>query len=430
MREKILSLFTISFLMLGISGTVNAKVKRQRTYYTKRYVDPVIKEMIDRDKKLLEQERKKTEEIDKKYRELEKKKKENRKVLRFSFEGVVKPASPQAFKYRVWHFPPVAQYLTGTCWDFSTTSFFESEVYRLTGQKIKLSEMYTAYWEYVEKARRYVRERGHSFFGQGSESDAVPRIWKKYGIVPASAYKGVTAKDGRYDHYIMFRRMKEFLQYCRQKNFWDEKIIIKHIRAILDKYMGRPPEKFVFRGKEYTPKQFLEQVLRLNLDDYVGFMSTLSVPFYTTGLFDVPDNWRRARDYHNVPLKDFYWLIKNAITHGYSLVIGGDVTEPGYNGFEDAAIIPDFDIPPRMINQSAREFRIYNKTTTDDHGIHLVGYTKVKGWDWFLIKDSARSSRWGKFKGYYFYREDYIKLKMLTIFLHKDPAKPILEKFK
>ena len=83
-----------------------------------------------------------------------------------------------------------------------------------------------------------------------------------------------------------------------------------------------------------------------------------------------------------------------------------------------------------MINQSAREFRIYNKTTTDDHGIHLVGYTKVKGWDWFLIKDSARSSRWGKFKGYYFYREDYIKLKILTIFLHKDPAKPILEKFK
>ncbi len=417
-------------LILGVFSNLQAypKHKRQKAYYTKKYEDPVIKEMLERDKKILEEERKKTEEIDKKYEEMKKKK--EKKVLRFSFQGIMKPSSPEAFKYKVWHFPPVAQYLTGTCWDFSTTSFFESEIYRLTGQKIKLSEMWTAYWEFVEKARRFVRERGHSFFGQGSESDAVPKIWRKYGVVPASAYRGVVAEDGRYDHYLMFRQMKDFLEYCREKNFWDEKIIIDHIRDILDKYMGRPPEKFSYNGREYTPQEFLREVLKLNLDDYVGFMSTLSVPFYKRGLFDVPDNWRRSEDYHNVPLEDFYWIIKNAITHGYSLVIGGDVSEPGYNGFEDAAVIPDFDIPPGMIDQSAREFRIYNGTTQDDHGIHLVGYTRVKGWDWFLIKDSARSARWGKFKGYYFYRGDYVKLKMLTIFLHRDPARTVLEKFK
>jgi len=37
------------------------------------------------------------------------------------------------------------------CWCFSTTSFLESEIYRLTQRKIKLSELHTVYWEYVEK---------------------------------------------------------------------------------------------------------------------------------------------------------------------------------------------------------------------------------------------------------------------------------------
>lgn len=421
----------IVFLIVFLGGNAYAGKKKRKDVakYEKRYQDPIIKEMMDRDKKFLQEEKKKTAEINKKYKELEKKKREEKKVLRFSFAGIKKPASPQVFK-QVWHFPPVAQYLTGTCWDFSGTSFYESEVYRLTGQKIKLSEMYTAYYEYVEKARRYVRERGHSFFGQGSETDAVMRIWKKYGIVPLSAYKGVIAKDGRYDHYLMFREMKDYLEYCKKKNYWDEKIIIGHIRMILDKYMGPPPEKFEYNGKIYTPKQFFKEVLRLNPDDYVTFMSTMSQPFYKQGIFDVPDNWRRAKDYYNVPLDVFYRIIKHAITHGYSMVIGGDVSEPGYNGFEDAAVIPTFDIPPEYIDQSAREFRIYNRTTTDDHGIHLVGYARVGGWDWYLIKDSARSARWGKFKGYYFYREDYIKLKMLTITLNKNTVKDVLTKFK
>ena len=421
----------LSALMIVFSGNLYAKKPKKKdiAIYVKRYQDPVIREMMDRDKKILKMEREKTAEIDKKYRELAKKKREERKILRFDFKGIKKPASPQVFK-QVWHFPPVAQYLTGTCWDFSTTSFFESEVYRLTGQKIKLSEMYTAYYEYIEKAKRFVRERGHSEFGQGSEAEAVPIIWRKYGVVPLSAYKGVLNPDGRHDHYLMFREMKDFLNYCKEKNYWDEEIIISHIKKVLDKYMGHPPEKFEYNGKIYTPKEFLNGVLKLNLDDYVSFMSTLSQPFYQKGLFDVPDNWRRSKDYYNVPLKDFYNVIKYAITHGYSVAIGGDVSEPGYNGFEDAAVIPTFDIPPEYIDQSAREFRIYNHTTTDDHGVHLVGYTRVGGWDWYLIKDSARSSRWGKFKGYYFYREDYIKLKMLTILVHKDAAKDVLTKMK
>ena len=75
------------------------------------------------------------------------------------------------------------------------------------------------------------------------------------------------------------------------------------------------------------------------------------------------------------------------------MVLGGDVSEPGYLSRSDVAIVPTFDIPSEYIDDNARQFRFSNKTTTDDHGIHLVGYEHKDGKDWYLIKDSAAGSR-------------------------------------
>jgi hypothetical protein len=77
-----------------------------------------------------------------------------------------------------------------------------------------------------------------------------------------------------------------------------------------------------------------------------------------------------------VPLDDFYACITRATARGYTLTIGGDVSEPGLYGFENAAIVPTFDIPSEYIDQDAREFRFDNRTTGDDHGIHLLAATK------------------------------------------------------
>ena len=137
-----------------------------------------------------------------------------------------------------------------------------------------------------------------------------------------------------------------------------------------------------------------------------------------------------SKEYLNLPLNVWYNIINKAIKNGYSLVIGGDVSEPGKMWEKDIAFIPSFDIPEKYINQDSREYRIFNKTTTDDHGIHLV--KKYKGKDWFLIKDSGRSARKGAKtnSGYYFFRGDFVKLKMLTFTIHKDMIKKILKKVK
>jgi len=44
--------------------------------------------------------------------------------------------------------------------------------------------MYTVYWEYIEKVRRFVRGRGNSYVAEGSEANAVRRfgrIWNRSG---------------------------------------------------------------------------------------------------------------------------------------------------------------------------------------------------------------------------------------------------------
>ncbi len=60
--------------------------------------------------------------------------------------------------------PSLDQGNTGTCWCFATTSFFESEVERLSGKVVDLSEMHTVRWSILEKAREYVKRGGKNTF--------------------------------------------------------------------------------------------------------------------------------------------------------------------------------------------------------------------------------------------------------------------------
>lgn len=430
--NRILRLVIAGLLVTACTGPVFGKTsgqgRRDHVKYKKSYRDPVLKSMERRADSLKAVSDSISAAIQEAHRDEEEKKRDAEKSIVFDWSGVAKPQSPEVFQ-APFHFPPIRQYRTGTCWCFSTTSFFESEIKRLTGREIKLSEMHTVYWEYVEKARGYIEKRGCQPFASGSEDDAVCIIWKEYGAVPASAYSGLVPGQDKHDDVVMVDEMADYLRSQKEHNYWDEATIITQIRAILDRYMGRPPEDFEYEGKLYTPRRFLEEVVRLKLDDYVQFMSTLSLPFYTKGKYDVPDNWRPTEDYYNVPLDEYYELLARAADRGYTVAIGGDVSEPGRYGFEDAAIVPTFDIPQEFIDQDSREFRFYNKTSQDDHGIHLLAMKKVGGRDWYLIKDSASSATWGKHNGYYFYRDDYIKLKMLSFMVHRDIAEFLMPKF-
>lgn len=354
------------------------------------------------------------------------------KYFRMDMSGMNFPKNLTDY-HPVWHNPPVSQGNTNTCWSFSTTSFFESEVYRLYKKQVRLSEMYVVYWEYIEKVKRYVRTRGNSAIAEGSEANAVTRIYKQYGIVPREAYSGYLPGQVFPTHEKLIEEIKNYLENMKLADNWNEDVIISTVKSILNYYMGTPPVTVKVAGKSMTPVEYLKNELKLNMDDYIDVLSYKQQPFWKQVEYQVPDNWWHDSSYYNIPLKDYMIVLKNAIKNGYSVAIGGDVSEPGFNSWEQVALVPDFDIPFNYINDDARQFRFSNETTTDDHGMHLVGFLEKDGHTWFLIKDSGSGSRnvgeGSPTFGYYFFRDDYVMLKMMDFAVHKDVLKDYLPKF-
>jgi len=350
-------------------------------------------------------------------------------VLTLNMADIEKPGHPAEFT-TLFHLPPVPQGETGTCWAFAATSLLESELRRLGREPVKLSEMHTVYWEYVEKSRRFIRERGNSFLGQGSQPDSALQRIKTYGVVRHDDYPGLPADRTEHDHSQLFREVYGLLQDHRAREDWNEDKAVTGVRAVLDRYLGRPPDRITVDGRSLTPREYLTRELGLNPDDYVAFISTLGLPVHTRGEFDVPDNWSRAADYHNLPLHEFYLALLRALRRGYTATLSIDFTEPGYVPAEDAAVIPSFDIPAGHIDAAAREIRFAYGSTTDDHAVHCTGYKDYGGkGSWFLIKDSWKTAFEGRHAGYMFLRDDYIRMKTLMFVTHKSAVSDILAKF-
>ena len=336
------------------------------------------------------------------------------------------PKSLDEFK-TVWHNPPTSQGNTNTCWCFSTTSLFESEVYRLYGKKVRISEAFTVYCEYIERAKRFIRERGRSAVAEGSEANAVTRDWKLYGCMPWDVYSGLKPGQKFHDHSKLIEEVKSYLDHLQAASAWNEDEAVKTVKAILNYHLGTPPETFTVEGQQYTPQAYLKDCLKINPDDYVDVLSYMQQPFGQQVEYEVPDNWWHSKEYTNVPLETYMKILKSALRQGYSISLGGDVSEPGKNSEKKVFMIPTFDIPSEFIDDSARQFRFANGTTTDDHGVHLIGYKEAGNKDWFLIKDSGSSSFNKDPKGYYFLTEEYVKLKMMDFMVHKDALKGIVE---
>ena len=329
-----------------------------------------------------------------------------------------------------WHNPVESQGSSGMCWSFAAVSFFESEMYRINKEKIKLSQLYVVYCEYIEKALGFVKTRGKSKFSQGSERNAVTKNIKKYGIIPYKIYSGLPEGQPNHDHSKLFKEMKAFLMGIKKTNNWNPEYISSTIRSILNHYIGTPPVSFKWKGKTYSPLSFYKDFVKINMDDYVNILSYMQKPYYKQVEYQVPDNWWHDKSFYNIPLNEYMDTIKGLVKKGYTISIGGDVSEPGYNAIAEVGIVPEFDIPSKYINEHSRQFRFSNKTTTDDHSIHIIGYQIVDGKYWFAIKDSGSGARNGKNVGYRFIHEDYVKLKWMEFTVHKNAVKKILKKFK
>ena len=220
---------------------------------------------------------------------------------------------------------------SGTCWDYSTLSFFESEILKATGKRYNLCEAFVANKTYMERAIQVVRYHGDCQFAQGGSAEDVLSTLKNHGICPLEAmpFPGSLYGDSLNNFNEFFSLLEPYVAAISKSsakkisNQWKV-----GMQGILDAYLGKCPEEFTYEGKKYTPKSFMES-LKINLDDYVSITSYTHHPFYTAFAVEVQDNWRFPLSY-NVPMDEMMQIIDNAIANGYTVAWGGDVSEDGF----------------------------------------------------------------------------------------------------
>lgn len=216
--------------------------------------------------------------------------------------------------------PVKDQNQSGTCWAYSSLGFLESELLRMGKGEHDLCESFLVYHTYMDRADKAIRTHGDVSFSQGGSFYDAIYCLKNYGIVPQDAMPAPGAPYG--DSLFNFNQLSNvttaYVEAIAKSNAKKiNPVWKKDLNCMYENYFGKLPEKFTYKGKEYTPQSYAKS-LGLNPDDYVSLTSFTHYPFYSKFIIEVQDNWRWAESY-NLPLDEFMEVMDQAVRNGYSL---------------------------------------------------------------------------------------------------------------
>jgi len=348
--------------------------------------------------------------------------------------------------------PVKDQNRSSTCWAFSTIGFLESELIRTGKGVYDLSEMFVVSRTMMDRATYYIRQYGQgSSFAPGGSAYDVLYCMSHYGLVPQEAMPGIRYGSAKSDTLPVHTELDavaagylKALTNGKLKKLtpvWREGLL-----AIYDTYLGTCPEEFTYRGKKYTPRSFAQE-LGLKEDDYISLTSYTHHPFYERFALEVPDNWRMDQMY-NVPIDELIAVIDHALSKGYTLAWGADVSEDGFTR-KGIGVVPDAEngaeltgsdmahwlglkaeqrkdkltakpLPELEVTQQMRQDAYDRWETTDDHGMQIFGIAHDQnGKKYYMIKNSWGTAR-SDFKGIWYVSEAFMRYKTNDVLVHKD----------
>ncbi|MBQ0061959.1 MAG: aminopeptidase [Bacteroidales bacterium] len=336
---------------------------------------------------------------------------------------------------------------SGTCWAYSALGFIEAELIRQGKGEYDLCEMFLAHKTYQDRAMAAVRTHGDVSYSQGGSFYDAVFCLKNYGMCPQEAMPAPGSPYGAKNNEFseLFNITTGYVEgIAKGKQRKLSPIWNKGFISILDSYLGETPEKFSYKGKEYTPKSFVDS-WGINLNDFVSLTSFTHRPFYEPLIIEVQDNWRWAGSY-NLPLDEFMAVMENAVNNGYTFAWGADVSEQGFTR-DGVAVCPDVakaqeigsdqarwvggnvqdrraaltskPMPEITVTPELRQAAYDNWETTDDHGMLIYGIAKDQdGKEYFMVKNSWGET--GKYKGSWYAAKAFVAYKTLNILGHKD----------
>lgn len=335
--------------------------------------------------------------------------------------------------------PVQSQGNTGTCWSFSSLSFFESEMIRMgTASPDILSEMFVVRKAYEAKAEHYVRMNGVSNFSEGGQFHDIPFVIRKYGIVPLEVYSGLRYGIEKHNHSEMFSVLNGALEGLiaamnSSKSGTITPAWSAAISGVLDAYLGEDITDFEYKKKKYTPQTYASSI-GLVMDDYLSLTSFTNHPMNKECILAIQDNWTNESSY-NVDLDDLANATIHALENGFTVAWDADVSEAGFNFSKGIAINPKNiesvkkgeekegnafynPVEEKVVTAEMRQIGYDNKSTQDDHLMHIVGlYQDQKGTKYFLVKNSWGTGNYPE--GYLYVSESYFKEKTILVYLHK-----------
>lgn len=339
---------------------------------------------------------------------------------------------------------------SGTCWAYSTLSFFESEILKKSGKTYDLCEMFVANKNYMDRATMTVRMHGDVSFSQGGSAYDVYYVLKNYGICPEDAMPlpGTMYGDSLANFNEFFDVMTPYVEKIAKSDSKKLTPAWKNgLQGIIDAYLGKCPENFTYEGKNYTPKTFAES-LGLDWNDYVSITSYTHHPFWTEFAVEVQDNWRWPMSW-NVPMDDMMRIIDNAVMNGYTVAWGGDVSEEGFtrkglgiaydtkkvqslSGSDAAKWLRlskteksnkldslGINAPEITPSQELRQQRYDNWELTDDHGMLIYGIAKDQnGKEYYMVKNSW--GEYGDYKGTWYMTKAFVANATMDYMVNKN----------
>lgn len=348
------------------------------------------------------------------------------------------------------------QQRSGTCRSFATLALIEADLMRQGKPAVDLSPMFVVRQTYLDKAARYARFHGAiSLSGGGSSGDVLNTI-RAHGIAPMEVYPGLSYGSEQHVHGELDAVAEAYMQaIVKTPNRKLSSAWLRGFQGIVDAYLGPLPQRFDHNGRQLTSMEFAKH-LGINVDDYVEIGSFSHHPFYSKFVIEVPDNWVHDAVY-NVPLAELEAIIDHAISNGYPMGWGSDVSEDGFSWQHGLAIVPDVQAPaptdgsdmarwakmspkersqaaferpgPELtITQELRQAAFDQHQTTDDHGMLIVGMARDQhGTTYYKVKNSWGET--GRYNGYLYASKPFVLYKTLTVLLHKDGLpKPIRQK--
>jgi bleomycin hydrolase len=319
--------------------------------------------------------------------------------------------------------PVQNQAMSSTCWSFASTSFLESEMLRKGIPVVDLSEMFIARYAYFNKIREHLRLKGKTFFTPGGQFHDVVKVVKEFGLMPESAYTGNPVPVFGYDHSLLDTLVNHFVKELLAKGVYKLEASQKnHLDSLFDRYLGKIPKEFLYKGKMYTPLLFAKKIVKLQMDDFVELTSYNHHPMYRTVILEDKYNWSKD-GYWNIPFNDFIAVTEAALKNNYTVCWDGDVTERDFH-FDQGTARLLYKIQ-NLENYRNRTF--LDSSSTIDHMMHVVG-TGIDGFGnkWFYLKNS-----WGSgnaLKGFLYMDADYFSIKTVAIIVNKNAIPPAIRK--